>query len=214
MRITREEMVRILQMHDPPVTNKLVLDAMSRVPRHEFVDENLISRAYNDSPLPIGHYQTISQPYMVAKMTELLNPNPHMTVLEIGTGSGYQAAVLAEIVKKVYSIERIPELAEKAEQNVKKMGYQNIVIRVGDGSVGWPEMSPFQGIIVTAGAPSIPNSLQEQLDIQGKLVIPIGPMEFQVLQVITRLKDDFETKQYFQCRFVPLIGIRGWREGG
>jgi len=214
MRITREEMVRVIKEKYQPVKDPLVINAMRNVPRHEFVPKEYASIAYEDRPLPIDCDQTISQPWIVAKMTELLKPSKGMVILEIGTGSGYQAAILAEIVDKVYTIERIPELAEIAERRLKSLGYDNIIVRIGDGSVGWPEMSPFDGIIVTAGAPDIPNSLKEQLKDKGRMVIPVGNLNFQELCYIIRERDNFKIIKHSGCRFVPLIGIRGWREGG
>ncbi len=214
MRMTREEMVRVIMESYQPVKDPLVLNAMRTVQRHEFVPNEYVSRAYEDTPLPIDCDQTISQPWIVAKMTELLKPSKGMVILEIGTGSGYQAAILAEIVDKVYTIERIPKLAENAERRLKKLGYNNVIVRIGDGSVGWPEMSPFDGIIVTAGAPDIPNSLKEQLKEGGRLVIPVGNLDIQELCFIVKEGDNFKIFKHSGCRFVPLIGIRGWREGG
>ncbi|MBN2363965.1 protein-L-isoaspartate(D-aspartate) O-methyltransferase [candidate division WOR-3 bacterium] len=214
MRISREKMVRILQKKDDPVKNPEVLKAMMNVPRHLFVGEDFRARAYDDGPLPIGKNQTISQPYMVAKMTELLKPKKGDAVLEIGTGSGYQSAVLAEIVDKVYTIERIPELAEAAKKKFDELGYRNINVRIGDGSVGWPEMGPFDGIIVTAGCPEIPEPLLEQLKEDGRLAVPVGSMSYQELIVVTKRKDGYYVSKKFGCIFVPLIGIRGWKQGG
>lgn len=214
MRISRETMVKLLQKKEDPVKDPEVLRAMLNVPRHYFVGDDFRPRAYDDSPLPIGKNQTISQPYMVAKMTELLEPRKNSIVLEIGTGSGYQAAVLAELVDKVYTIERIPELAEEAKKRFDELGYKNINVRIGDGSVGWPEMSPFDGVIVTAGCPDIPETLLGQLIENGKLVIPVGSIGFQELIVVTKKKEGYHVNRKFGCVFVPLIGIRGWRQGG
>ncbi|MBN1149853.1 protein-L-isoaspartate(D-aspartate) O-methyltransferase [candidate division WOR-3 bacterium] len=214
MRLSREMMVKIIQKKEDPVKNPLVLKAMLSVPRHLFVPEEFRSRAYDDSPLPIGENQTISQPYMVAKMTELAEPRPGGTFLEIGTGCGYQAAVLAEIVERVYTIERIPELAKDAKEKFDELGYKNINVRVGDGSVGWPEMAPFEGIIVTAGCPEVPETLVGQLAVGGRLVIPVGSLNFQELLVVVKKKDGYDIEKKFGCVFVPLIGIRGWKQGG
>jgi len=190
-----------------------VLEAMLSVPRHLFVPENLANRAYDDSPLPIGDGQTISQPYMVAWMTELLEIEEGDRVLEIGTGSGYQAAILCELAGEVMSIEKYPDLARTAEKRIGALGYVNIRIRVGDGTLGWPEEAPFEGIIVTAGAPSVPQPLLEQLADGGRLVIPVGPSGMQMLNVITRHGNDFQTRDEGTCVFVPLVGKFGWKRG-
>jgi len=189
-----------------------VLAAMRKVPRHLFVDEALAARAYGDYPLPIGEKQTISQPYMVALMTEALAPGPKDRILEIGTGSGYQTAILAELCSKVLSMERIRVIAEKAEKTLKDLGYSNFLIRVGDGSKGWKEEAPFEGILVTAGAPSIPKVLEQQLTDGGSLIIPVGDEFSQSLIKIVRDGDEFRHLDLTGCVFVKLIGNHGWKE--
>ena len=171
---------------------------------------NLEAAAYDDNALPIGEGQTISQPYMVAIMTEKLWIKKGDKILEIGTGSGYQAAVIAEIAKKVYTIEYLPELAEKAKKKFDELGYNNIEVVTGDGTLGLPAQSPFDGIIVTAGAPSIPKSLTDQLAEGGKLVIPVGERFMQVLTIVTRLNGKLNIEESITCVFVPLVGKYGW----
>jgi protein-L-isoaspartate(D-aspartate) O-methyltransferase len=188
-----------------------VLDTLREVPRHVFVPDDQRAHAYEDRALPIASGQTISQPYIVAIMTELLGPEPQHRVLEIGTGSGYQTAILARLSGHVISIERHPELARAAEQLFASLGLTNVDIRVGDGSEGLPKEAPFDRILVTAGAPAIPESLKQQLADQGRLVIPVGPSGDQRLTVIDRRGDDFEQQQRDACVFVPLIGRHGWR---
>jgi len=192
------------------VRDLLVIQAMRTVPRHKFVDENLLFDAYKDYPLPIGNGQTISQPYMVAVMTELLELKGGEKVLEVGTGSGYQAAVLAEIVNYVYSVERIPELANRARNILKELHYNNIFIKTGDGTLGWEEFAPYDGIIVTAGAPSVPMTLFEQLKEGERLVIPIGGGFEQVLTLIKKVDGKLEKMDFFGCVFVRLVGKYGW----
>ncbi|MFH0907678.1 MAG: protein-L-isoaspartate(D-aspartate) O-methyltransferase [bacterium] len=188
------------------VRDPAVLAAMRRVPRHEFVPERFRSAAYADEPLPIGMDQTISQPYIVAAMTELIQVGPQDTVLEIGTGSGYQAAVLAEVVKRVYSIEILPELGRTAAELLARLGYTNVDVRIGDGYVGWPEHAPFDGIIVTAGADHVPVPLVEQLKAGGRMVIPVGPtLSVQDLLLIEKMSDgSIRTNNIMPVRFVPL----------
>lgn len=194
------------------VRNPQVLAAMERVPRHRFVPENLWDCAYDDSPLSIGEGQTISQPYMVALMTETVAPDPGDRVLEVGTGSGYQTAILAELVREVYSIERIPALAERAERLLARLGYENVSIRVGDGSQGLREEAPFNGILVTAGSPEVPAPLVEQLEMGGRLVIPIGDAYHQTLTTVCRGEEGIRKVKGTGCVFVPLIGTYGWDE--
>src|SRR4030042_4088798 len=177
------------------IKDSRVLAAMEKVPRHLFVPESMRDRAYEDSPLPIGGEQTISQPYMVAWMTDLLHIGKDDRVLEVGTGSGYQAAILGKLAAYVYSIEKNPELAAGAEEMLRSLGYKNISIKVGDGTKGWPEEAPFDGIIVTAGAPSVPQPLLDPLAEGGRLIIPVGSKTMQVLTVITREVGKFQAKQ-------------------
>jgi protein-L-isoaspartate(D-aspartate) O-methyltransferase len=187
------------------VSNAAVIEAMKKVPRHLFIPKEYEDEAYNDYPLPIGHGQTISQPYIVAYMSEVLKPGSKMKALEIGTGSGYQAAVLAEIVSKVYTIEIVPELAKEADERLKKLGYKNIICKYGDGYQGWPEFAPFDIIIVTAAAEKIPQPLIDQLAENGRLVIPVGaPSGVQELQLVTKKKGKTETKNLTFVRFVPF----------
>lgn len=194
------------------VEDKRVLGAMVRVPRHLFVDKVYEHQAYNDYPLSLGHGQTISQPYMVAVMTELLELKPDDKVLEIGTGSGYQAAILALLCKMVYTIERVSALKDRARERLEKLGFNNIGYLIGDGSIGWPQFAPYDGIIVTAGAPEVPKALIEQLAEKGRLVIPVGSEYFQTLNVVRKQKGRVFRKELFECTFVPLLGRQGWKE--
>ena len=187
-----------------------ILETMRAVPRHLFVEETLHSEAYDDCPLSIGEGQTISQPYMVALMTELLDVGPEHSVLEIGTGSGYQTAILAELAAQVYTIERVTRLSERARHVLQQAHYHNIVYRVGDGTLGWPEYAPYDRIMVTAGAPAVPEALVEQMADNGKLVIPVGDRFSQVLQILTKHKNRVETTTSCHCVFVKLIGKDGW----
>ena len=190
----------------------LVVTAMSRVPRERFVSADLVDSAYDDGPLPIGHGQTISQPYIVGLMAEALDLSGGDVVLDIGTGSGYAAAVLASIAARVYSVERVPELAESAARTLSGEGYNNVVVRCGDGTLGWPEQAPFDGICVAAGAPVVPEALKQQLRVGGHLVIPVGSAHtIQSLRRITRLSEtEFRTSTLCDVRFVPLLGEQGW----
>ena len=185
-----------------------VLEAMARVPRHEFVPEDLVDSAYDDRPLPIGYGQTISQPYIVALMTDLLNPEPGERVLELGTGSGYQAAVLAELDLAVHTIEIVPALGMEAAQRLARLGYDSVATRIGDGYYGWPEAAPFDGIVVTAAASHVPPPLVSQLAAGGRMVIPVG-QPFMVQQLVLVTKDaagSVRTRQLLPVRFVPLTG--------
>ncbi|RMG05939.1 MAG: protein-L-isoaspartate(D-aspartate) O-methyltransferase [Nitrospirae bacterium] len=194
------------------ISDERVLDVMGRIPRHLFVDESIRHRAYDDCALPIGEGQTISQPYMVAVMTELLIPREGSRVLEIGTGSGYQAAVLAELGCEVFSVERSPVLNERASRVLEKLGYPNVHLFVGDGSKGLPEHAPFDRIIITAASPDIPQPLIDQLSDGGILVAPIGGRFSQQLHRIVKHGRDLERGLFTPCVFVPLIGEYGWKE--
>lgn len=195
------------------ISERKVLEAFRTVPRHEFVPEDLRRSAYDDYPLPIGENQTISQPYMVALMTECLKLKGAEKVLEVGTGSGYQAAILGEIAGEVYSIERFKDLADKASKVLNLLGYKNIHIKVGDGTLGWSEFAPYDGIVVTAGAPGVPENLVKQLKDGGRLVIPIDRGGFgQTLTLIERIGRTTKTSDICSCVFVPLIGKEGWAE--
>ncbi len=186
------------------IKDKRVLSAMLKVPRHLFVPEEMKDMAYRDEPLPIGYGQTISQPYIVAYMTEALKLRPEDKVLEIGTGSGYQTAILAELVRDVYTIEIIPELSERAQETLKNLGYTNIEFLIGDGSKGWPEKAPFDAILVSAAPAEVPPALVEQLQINGRLVIPVGT-DSQELVLIKKTKKGLEKTRLIGVRFVPLI---------
>ena len=200
----RERMVRD-QIESRGVRDPRTLAALRKVPRHELVPAHLAERAHADRPLPIGHDQTISQPYIVAFMTEALGLRGGETVLEVGTGSGYQAAVLAEIAARVYTIEIVEPLAERARADLARLGYRNVQVRAGDGYQGWPEAAPFDAIIVTAAAPRIPEPLKVQLRDGGRLVIPVGE-EFQSLVVLTRKGSTFDERTVLPVRFVPMTG--------
>jgi protein-L-isoaspartate(D-aspartate) O-methyltransferase len=193
------------QIESRGVRDPLVLEAMRKVPRHRFVPEGLLGLAYDDGPLPIGEGQTISQPYIVALMTELLHVRPEGKVLEIGTGSGYQAAVLAEMGLEVYTIEIVATLAESARRKLEAMGYRTIRFRVGDGYRGWAEAAPFDGIIVTAAPDHVPEPLVEQLEVGGRMVIPVGSFN-QDLKVITRTPGGAREEESIPVRFVPMTG--------
>jgi len=195
------------------IADQRVIKAMEKIPRHLFVDEGLIGQAYNDNPLPIERQQTISQPYIVALMSEAMALTGREKVLEIGTGSGYQTALLAELAERVFSIDRIAVLATGARRILDALSYYNVAIRVGDGTYGWREESPFAAIVVTAGAPRIPKLLIEQLAIGGRLVIPVGSRNSQDLLKLTRLSEDpndLRREDLGGCRFVDLIGEHGW----
>lgn len=194
------------------ITDKRVLEALSSVPRHAFVDQAFALRAYTDDALPIGYGQTISKPSTVATMTAALEPVQTDRVLEIGTGSGYQAAVLSRLVKEVYSVERIAGLAVKAQGVLNRIGAFNVKVRTGDGSLGWPEAGPFDKIIVTAASDEMPRALLAQLAVGGKLVTPIGDDNGQVLRMVMRLgEDDWDEWDMVSCRFVPLVRHGQWR---
>jgi len=207
----RDRMVET-QLTTRGIRDTRVLEAMRRVPRHLFVEEALKEQAYSDYPLPIGEKQTISQPYIVALMSEALALKGDEKILEIGTGSGYQAAVLAELADRVFSIERFPALAYRANQILQKLGYQNILIRVADGSLGWPDEAPFDGIMATAGTPKIPQPLVDQLGIGGRLVLPVGDRLSQELVLVERTAAGIEKTNLGGVRFVDLVGKWGWDE--
>jgi protein-L-isoaspartate(D-aspartate) O-methyltransferase len=208
--LTARTMMVQRQLVGRGIRDRRVLAAMEEVPRHFFVDKALWHEAYDDSPLPIGEGQTISQPYMVAVMTELLKLAGDEKVLEIGTGSGYQAAVLTRLCQWVYTVERLEGLSERARKAVETCGYTNISFVVGDGTQGWPDHAPYDGIIVTAGAPNIPRTLVEQLVEGGRLVIPVGDRFSQVLKLVTRTKEGTIVESHTGCRFVDLVGKFGW----
>ncbi len=209
-RVARERMVKN-QLVPRGIKDRRVLDAMSRVPRDRFVEEALLGQAYNDHPLPIGDGQTISQPYIVALMTEALELTGVESVLEIGTGSGYQTAVLAELARRVCTVERIRPLLTKSRRLLEELGYQNIIFKAFDGTLGWKEFSPFDGIIVTAGAPRVPQPLLDQLSVGGRLVIPVGNRYSQELLRVTRQPGRDVQENLGGCRFVDLIGVHGWK---
>jgi len=206
----RQEMVR-RQIQGRGVTDPKVLAAMSKVPRHLFVSEALRDQAYGDFPLPIGEQQTISQPYIVAEMTQALQPDEEDRMLEIGTGSGYQAAVLAEIVFRVYTIEKIHSLYLSSRKMFDKLHYHNIVTKYSDGTSGWSDESPFDGIIVTAGSPGIPKPLVSQLAMGGRMVIPVGDRYSQELIKLYKDEHGIHKTNLGGCRFVKLVGEYGWK---
>lgn len=209
--IARKKMVQE-QIINRGITNPLIIDAFLKIPRHLFVQEAMAAQAYSDSPLPIGEKQTISQPYMVAYMTDLLNLSGNEQILEIGTGSGYQTAILASLVKRVSTIERIRSLAMQARKVLDSLHLLNINIKIGDGTLGWPEEGPFDAILVTAGAPAVPEKVAAQLAPGGRLIIPVGDESSQTIIRIIKEKDGSLTRETgIGCRFVPLIGQEGWQ---
>jgi protein-L-isoaspartate(D-aspartate) O-methyltransferase len=192
------------------ITDERVLGAMRRLARQRFVEEALRDRAYGDHPLPIGESQTISQPYIVGAMTQLLRLGGSEKVLEIGTGSGYQTAVLAELARRVCSIERLPSLAARARRTLEALGYTNAVVRTADGTYGWADEAPFDRILVTAGAPAVPGPLFQQLAEGGRLVMPVGEAHSQVLHVVEKVEGRMRTSTDCECVFVKLVGKYGW----
>ena len=201
---TRDRLVERLRRHG--IRSEAVLNQIRNVPRHLFVDEALASRAYEDTALPIGLGQTISQPFVVARMTEaLLDGFEGESVLEIGTGCGYQTAVLAPLVKKIFTVERIPELLKKTRQRLRELDIYNVQYRRGDGWEGWPKYAPYDGIIVTAAAPTLPEKLLEQLAPGGRMIIPVGQHGYQILTLVTRMDDHFEEVSLDAVSFVPLV---------
>jgi protein-L-isoaspartate(D-aspartate) O-methyltransferase len=207
----REEMVRT-QIERRGVRAEAVLEAMRAVPREWFVPGAIAGKAYTDAALPIECEQTVSQPYMVARMTELLELEPHQRVLEIGTGSGYQTAILARLAKQVYTVEWYLKLMNLAAGRLERLGQTNVVFRCGDGSLGWPEHAPYDAILVTAGAPDVPEALRSQLAPGGRLVIPVGGKASQTLVRVCRTESGFEREDYLSCRFVKLVGEQGWND--
>jgi protein-L-isoaspartate(D-aspartate) O-methyltransferase len=210
-RLARERMVKN-QLVPRGIKDKGVLTAMGKIHRHLFVEEALVGEAYNDHPLPIGNKQTISQPYIVALMTQALGFTGREKTLEIGTGSGYQTAILAELSEKVYTIERIRPLMENARSLLNRLGYTNILFKAFDGTIGWKEYAPFDAIMITAGAPAIPEPLLDQLADGGKMIIPIGDRFSQQLILVTKNGDSYREDNLGGCRFVDLIGTYGWKE--
>lgn len=202
------------QLRKRGISNDKLLEVMGEVPRERFVPPHLAAQAYDDGPLPIGSGQTISQPWIVAQMIQILAPKETDKVLEIGAGSGYSAAVLSRMVDRIVTIERIADLAAEARTRLRKLGYTNIDVIEGDGTLGYPPQAPYDGIIVTAGAPAVPETLKSQLEVGGRLVIPVGSTRsYQTLVRIRRVSEHvFETDPYDPVRFVPLIGTEGWRE--
>jgi protein-L-isoaspartate(D-aspartate) O-methyltransferase len=200
-----EQQLRRRGIHD-----ERVLQTMEEVPRHEFIPESVRHRAYHDQPVPIGEEQTISQPYIVAVMTQYLAVEPENVVLEIGTGTGYQAAVLSRLGKQVYTVERHGSLAERAREIFRRLGYDNVEVTIGDGTRGVPEHAPYDRILVAAAAPSIPAPLVEQLQEGGRMVIPVGSSDTQVLQLLRKSQGEIFTSNLEGCRFVPLIGESGF----
>jgi len=205
------ELMVVTQIETRGVKNRKVLEAMRKVERHKFVPREYRSRAYDDYPLPIGEGQTISQPYIVALMTEVLNPDSTKKVLEIGTGSGYQAAVLAELFQNVYTIEIIDPLGKRAEKLLSEAGYKNVRVKIGDGYLGWKEYSPFDAIIVTCSPTHIPEPLKDQLAEGGRMVIPVGEFYSQELVLLTKEKGEMKKKEIIPVVFVPMFGKDGKR---
>jgi len=209
--MTREKMVKT-QLIPRGINDKRVLEAMGKIPRDRFIEEALKGEAYNDHPLPIGHKQTISQPYIVALMTEALGLIGKEKTLEIGTGSGYQTAILAELSEKVYTVERIRSLLVKSRNILAELGYNNILFKAFDGTLGWKEYEPYDAIIVTAGAPNVPQPLLDQLAEGGRLIIPVGNRFSQELIKMTKKRGKYIQKNLGGCRFVDLIGVHGWKD--
>jgi len=200
------------QLRRRGIKDPRVLDVMGALPREQFVPQSAWNEAYADRPLPIGQGQTISQPYMVAIMSEAMSLQGHEKVLEIGTGSGYQTAILAHLADKIFTVERVRELGRKAEARFAEMGYTNILVRIADGTHGWTEEAPYDAILVTAGAPEAPKTYLDQLKVGGRLVIPIGSRGVQTLCCFTKERKQIVKDNYGQCVFVPLIGHYGWQD--
>jgi protein-L-isoaspartate(D-aspartate) O-methyltransferase len=210
-KLARERMVKN-QLASRGIKDKGVLRAMGKIPRHQFISEALAGEAYNDHPVPIGEKQTISQPYIVALMTEALELTGKENTLEIGTGSGYQTAILAELSSRVYTIERIKSLLVKARKLLHELGYSNILFKAFDGTLGWKQYAPFDAIMITAGAPSLPKPLVDQLAENGRMVIPVGDRYTQELIKVTKRAEGLEQESLGGCRFVNLIGVHGWKD--
>lgn len=209
--IPRLRMVERLRDHYK-IADERVLEIMNRLPRHEFVPSALKAQAYKDNALPISGGQTISQPFIVAKMTQLLELTHQDKVLEIGSGSGYQTAILASLARKVFAVERIPTLAAEAESRLKRLGIRNFSMKLADGTTGWGVYAPYDAILVAAGSPSVPQPLMQQLKIGGRLVIPLGnDQKTQILVRITRTEAGYSREDFGACAFVPLIGEHGWQ---
>lgn len=210
--LARQRMVRE-QLERRGVRHPGVLESMGTIPREHFLTGSRATdplRAYADTAIPVARGQTLSQPYMVARMTEALAPEPESRILEIGTGTGYQTAVLARLVAEVWSVERDRYLADRAQDRLEKLGLDNIHFQVGDGSLGWPDGAPYDGILVTAAAPSVPPALVAQLAPGGRLVIPVGPRNLQELLLVQEVEGEVRTQVLMECRFVPLVGQEGW----
>ena len=209
--IPRERMLALLREHYK-IADEKVLQAMREVPREMFVPDALKAQAYKDNALPIAANQTISQPFIVARMTELLEPNKQSKILEIGAGSGYQTAVLSKLAGRIFAVERVPQLAAEAQERLQRLGVQNVTLRCADGTLGWKSEAPFDGILVAAGSPVLPEPLLNQLKIGGRLVIPIGEdQKSQRLIRVARTERGFQTEDFGACAFVPLIGEHGWK---
>ncbi len=209
--IPRAKMVEHLREHYK-IKDERVLEVMNTLPRHLFVPDAIKFQAYKDNALPIAGNQTISQPYIVAKMTELLELTPKSRILEIGAGSGYQSVILAQLAERVYAIERVEKLEQKAREMFQTLGINNVTLRSGDGTNGWKLYAPYDAILVAAGSPSLPTPLVDQLKVGGKLVIPIGnDSKSQILYRITRTPTGFDSEDFGKCSFVPLIGEHGWQ---
>lgn len=206
----RRQVMVVVQLRERGIRDPRVLQVMERVPRHEFVSPDRMADAYGDFPLPIGEDQTISQPYIVAAMLEALALREEDTVLEIGTGSGYQTAVLCELCRNVYSVERYSSLRQQAEATLKRLGYTNFELRTGDGSAGWPEAAPFDGIVVSAAVPRVPVTLFDQLREGGRLILPVGSQISQELLLVRKQSGVAMTTHLDGCRFVPLVGSGGF----
>jgi len=211
--LLRQEMVE-RQLRKRGIRDERVLAAMLSVPRHEFVPPALAAEAYTDRPLPIGHEQTISQPFMVAAMTEALELSGGERVLEIGAGSGYQAAVLSLLARELHTVEMHENLATSTAERLRRLGYDNVSVHFGDGTVGWPDAAPFEAIVVTAAAPGIPPPLTAQLAEGGRLVIPVGTPQEQRLLRVDKHSGELTKRELYHCRFVPLVGQYGWKRKG